>query len=58
MSGKEIRLTKLFSRGRPVVVALDHGGYNRSFSDLVKCTPVSPLALGGARMKTDLDALE
>jgi len=27
MSGKEIRLAKLFSRGRPVVVALDHGGY-------------------------------
>lgn len=27
MSGKEIRLAKLLSRGRPVVVALDHGGY-------------------------------
>ncbi|MCK4419463.1 hypothetical protein KAV79_06615 [Candidatus Aerophobetes bacterium] len=27
MNGKEIRLTKLFSRGKAVVVALDHGGY-------------------------------
>ncbi len=27
MSGKEIRLAKLFSRGKAVVVALDHGGY-------------------------------
>ncbi|MCD6318712.1 hypothetical protein J7M02_06555, partial [Candidatus Aerophobetes bacterium] len=27
MSGKEIRLAKLFSKGKAVVVALDHGGY-------------------------------
>lgn len=27
MSGKEIKLAKLFSRGKAVVVALDHGGY-------------------------------
>jgi len=27
MTGKEIRLAKLFSRGKAVVVALDHGGY-------------------------------
>lgn len=27
MSGKEIRLAKLFSRGKAIVVALDHGGY-------------------------------
>ena len=27
MSGKEIRLGKLFSRGKAVIVAVDHGGY-------------------------------
>ncbi len=27
MTGKEIRLARLFSRGKAVVVALDHGGY-------------------------------
>ncbi len=27
MSGKEIRLAKLFSRGKAIVVALDHGAY-------------------------------
>jgi len=32
--------------------------YIEGFSDLVKFTPVPILALGGARMKTDLDALE
>ena len=32
--------------------------YIEGFSDLVKSTPVPILALGGARMKTDLDALE
>lgn len=27
MSGKEIRLARLFSRGKAIIVALDHGGY-------------------------------
>jgi len=27
MAGKEIRMSKLFSNGRPVVVAVDHGNY-------------------------------
>jgi class I fructose-bisphosphate aldolase/fructose-bisphosphate aldolase/2-amino-3,7-dideoxy-D-threo-hept-6-ulosonate synthase len=27
MSGKNIRLAKIFSNGKPVIVAVDHGSY-------------------------------